>query len=146
MHIEKADEKDLSGIADLEAACFSDAYTPAQIKQSYDAPFDIFYIAKEEEAILAYMNFRILYEEAELFRIAVYPEYRNCGIASQLMHKMDEELLQRGVYVNRLEVRAGNASAIHLYKSFGFYEVARRKEYYHSPTEDAILMEKKIER
>lgn len=146
MYIERAGKKDLERIADLETACFSDAYTLSQIVQSYENPFDILYVVKEDEEILAYMNFRILYEEAELFRIAVYPEYRNRGIASQLMHKMDEELLQRGAYVNRLEVRAGNASAIALYHKFGFEEIAMRKEYYSMPTEDAILMEKKIER
>lgn len=146
MHIEKAGEKDLEMIADLEAACFLDAYTLTQVKQSYESPFDVLYVVKKEEQLLAYMNFRLLYEEAELFRIAVYPEYRNLGIASLLMARMDEELAEQGVSVNRLEVRAGNATAIRLYEKYGFYEIARRKEYYHSPTEDAILMEKKIER
>jgi hypothetical protein len=39
-----------------------------------------------------------------------------------------------------LEVRETNAPAIALYQKHDFVPVGRRKNYYTSPTEDAILM------
>ena len=39
-----------------------------------------------------------------------------------------------------LEVRASNAPAIALYEKHGFAAVGRRKNYYESPKEDAVLM------
>ena len=39
-----------------------------------------------------------------------------------------------------LEVRAGNEPAIGLYKTYGFVSEAVRKNYYHNPTEDALIM------
>jgi ribosomal-protein-alanine N-acetyltransferase len=38
-----------------------------------------------------------------------------------------------------LEVRPGNASALALYRRFGFAEIGRRRAYYHGK-EDAIVM------
>ena len=39
-----------------------------------------------------------------------------------------------------LEVRASNAAAISLYKSYGFKIEAVRKRYYSNPVEDALIM------
>ena len=39
-----------------------------------------------------------------------------------------------------LEVRDSNIIAQNLYESYGFEKYARRKEYYTSPIEDAIIM------
>ena len=52
---------------------------------------------------------------------------------------------KQGVSRLLLEVRAGNAAAIGLYRKYGFIETGRRKNYYPLPEggyEDAILMEK----
>ncbi|HAU50152.1 MAG TPA: ribosomal-protein-alanine N-acetyltransferase, partial [Clostridiales bacterium] len=35
--------------------------------------------------------------------------------------------------------RSENEAAVHLYRSFGFEEVGRRKNYYEAPRDDAIL-------
>ena len=52
-----------------------------------------------------------------------------------------DELLRRAATVF-LEVRAGNEAAIGLYTHSGFQEIDRRKNYYHDPEEDAVVMRK----
>nr|MCR5358181.1 ribosomal-protein-alanine N-acetyltransferase [Lachnospiraceae bacterium] len=42
-----------------------------------------------------------------------------------------------------LEVRASNTAAISLYKSLGFAEEGRRRNFYEHPVEDAIIMWKR---
>jgi ribosomal-protein-alanine N-acetyltransferase len=42
-------------------------------------------------------------------------------------------------------VRKSNVRAQDLYKSFGFFEVGRRKNYYLEPLEDALVMKKTID-
>ena len=59
------------------------------------------------------------------------------GYARKLM----DELLRRAATVF-LEVRAGNEAAIGLYTHSGFQEIDRRKNYYHDPEEDAVVMRK----
>ncbi|MFR5602317.1 MAG: hypothetical protein ACLTKI_08250 [Lachnospiraceae bacterium] len=39
-----------------------------------------------------------------------------------------------------LEVRESNETAINLYRAYGFASEAVRKDYYHNPKENAILM------
>lgn len=73
-------------------------------------------------------------------RIAVLPEYRGRGYSKVLMDAMMEAAAKNQITDLTLEVRAGNESAIGLYKAYGFAEEAVRKKYYHNPTEDALIM------
>jgi ribosomal-protein-alanine N-acetyltransferase len=43
-----------------------------------------------------------------------------------------------------LEVRESSEGALALYRSLGFVEQARRREYYRNPTEDAVLMAARV--
>jgi ribosomal-protein-alanine N-acetyltransferase len=45
-----------------------------------------------------------------------------------------------GVIRSFLEVRESNVVALNMYRSLGFVEDGRRKEYYKNNNEDAILM------
>ena len=44
-----------------------------------------------------------------------------------------------------LEVRLSNIAAIKLYEKFGFVSVGKRPNYYMMPSEDALIMWKKID-
>ncbi len=82
--------------------------------------------------------------EAELLKIAVSLEYRRQGIAAQLVAHTLRSLAEQGVSRCFLELRAANLPALALYERFGFRRVGLRKDYYASPLEDAILMEKMV--
>lgn len=76
--------------------------------------------------------------EREILNIAVAPEHRGKGLAKALM----AEIL-RGSGEFFLEVRESNSAARQLYRKLGFVEVARRPNYYESPSETAIVMKMK---
>lgn len=82
--------------------------------------------------------------EGELLKIAVGREHRRQGIAAQLVAHTLRYLAAQGVARCFLELRAANLPALALYERFGFRRVGLRKNYYASPVEDAILMEKII--
>ena len=82
--------------------------------------------------------------EAELLKIAVGFAHRRQGIAGQLVAHVIRYLAEQGVGRCFLELRAGNLPALALYERFGFCRTGLRKNYYTSPPEDAILMEKKV--
>ncbi len=82
--------------------------------------------------------------EAELLKIAVGRQYRRQGIAVQLVAHALCCMAAQGGGRCFLELRAANTPALALYERFGFRRVGRRKNYYTSPPEDAILMEKTV--
>ena len=83
---------------------------------------------------------RVVAGEGELLRIAVHPDTRRQGVGRALLRAVLSAVADAcplGVF---LEVRASNVAARHLYAREGFVEHGRRRDYYHAPREDAILM------
>ena len=83
-------------------------------------------------------------EDWEIENMVVAESERRQGFASALV----ADLLKRARGKNTcrfwLEVRAGNAAAIGLYRRFAFEEESRRKNYYSHPTEDALVLALKL--
>ena len=76
-------------------------------------------------------------DEKEILNIAVEPALRRAGIGWILMDTVLAEF--RGINWF-LEVRESNEAAINLYKTLGFMTAGRRQNYYHDPSEAAIVM------
>ncbi|MBE6152138.1 MAG: ribosomal-protein-alanine N-acetyltransferase [Firmicutes bacterium] len=106
------------------------------IDKPINSPFskDVIYV--ENDLIIGYLSYSIIYDKAEINNIYVLKEYRNKGYASKLLEylidvcKVCENIT--------LEVRKDNINAIKLYKKYGFKEVAIREKYYGDM--DGILM------
>lgn len=90
--------------------------------------------------IIAYSVWYICEDESDLANIAVLPEFRGQGIGKALLCECLEKARDIGVLRTFLEVRASNAPAKALYVSAGFAEIGKRRNYYRSPREDAIVM------
>lgn len=82
-----------------------------------------------------FLSIQNLVGELEITNIAVRKECQGQGIAKRLMEQLDER--SETVF---LEVRESNLPAQALYQKYHFEMIGRRKEYYHNPIEDAILM------
>ncbi len=99
-------------------------------------PFSKFIIYLENNKIVGFLSYSIIYERVEINYIFVCENYRDKKIASKLLEFMIESCK---ICENiTLEVRKSNSIAISLYKKFGFEEVATREKYYNN--EDGILM------
>ena len=73
----------------------------------------------------------------EILAIATVEEYRNKGIAQELLAK----IRIKNIF---LEVRESNQTAINFYKKNKFKEISIRKNYYSKPTENAIIMKLEV--
>lgn len=136
--IRRVSIKDLDAVTEVEARCFpeEEAATKASFEQRIKTFPESFFVAEIEGKIIGFINGCIINETAiydELFNDAtlhvpdgdyqtifgldVIPEYRNQGIAAQLMNHMIE--------VSRLEGRKGailtcKEKLIHYYEEFGY--------------------------
>ncbi|MCI8568061.1 MAG: GNAT family N-acetyltransferase [Bacilli bacterium] len=104
-------------------------------------PFSNYYIYKDCNKIIAFINFDIMYERMELIDIYVIDNYRNKKVATKLMNQMLIDAQINDVKSISLEVRKDNNKAIKMYEKYGFKQVAIRKGYYQGI--DGLLMEKR---
>lgn len=132
--------KDLHTVAELEQECFTVPWSMTLLSDCLDSPLDKVWVLEEGGKIAGYCNFRVTAGEGELMRIAVLPAARGRGYGRDLMEILAEYARANRVDEISLEVRASNAAAISLYKSYGFKIEAVRKRYYSNPVEDALIM------
>lgn len=140
MKCRRMTEQDLEMIERLEQTCFSDAWSIRLLQDGLSSCWDTFLVAEDQEQICGYAVLRVLVGEGEIQRIAVFPEFRKMGIGRKLMEAMLEIASEQGAADITLEVRAGNLPAINLYKAYDFQEEGLRRNYYHDPEEDALIL------
>lgn len=100
-------------------------------------------VALQEEEVLGCCGLRNIVGEGEITNVVVRSDVRAKGIARQMLTRLLEEGTEMGVEAFTLEVRKGNAAAIHLYEKLGFITEGIRKNFYEKPTEDALIMWKR---
>lgn len=136
-------EADLPLIMDAENACFTDPWTENMITAEY-ARNDFFgLIAEDEGVFVGYVAATALFEDGEIAKIAVLPDFRGKGFGKLLMDEAFAEFKKRGVERVFLEVREGNVPAVGLYLDCGFQKTRLRKRYY-PDGENALEMKKEL--
>lgn len=100
-------------------------------------------IGLQGEEVLGCCGLRNIVGEGEITNVVVRFDVRGKGIARQILTQLLEEGKKMGVEAFTLEVRKGNAAAIHLYETLGFKTEGVRKNFYEKPTEDALIMWKR---
>lgn len=135
-------EKD-SNYLDILEKQFTDVFTKENVKKEIeDNLFTNYFTYILDNLSVAFINYYVMYERAELININVLPQYQNQKIASKLMEYMIKDCQDKNVKSITLEVKETNVNAIHLYKKYGFKEISIRKGYYQGI--DGILMEKEL--
>ena len=130
-------------IAALEKANFSEPWSENSVRSELDNALALWLVAVEDETVCGYVGSQTVMGEADMMNIAVEEKYRRQGIArclvEELIRNLDADSLT-------LEVRFSNAPALALYESLGLKRVGLRKNYYHKPREDALILRKEWER
>ena len=78
-------------------------------------------------------------DEAHITLLGIDPNYRRQGLGQLLLLTLLEDAIARNLSWATLEVNVNNQKAINLYKKFGFEAVGKRKGYYQSTGEDAVV-------
>lgn len=90
--------------------------------------------------VVGYLHAWVVVDEFQLNNMAVHPDYRRQGIGAALLAEAGRTAIERGAVAGVLEVRAANIAAQALYRQWGFQVISRRKAYYQTPPDDALLM------
>ena len=129
-------------IAELEKLCFNDPWSENSIASELDNRLSCWLIASDDEKVVGYVGSQTVLGETDMMNIAVHPDYRKQGVATDLINALIEALKERNSHSLMLEVRSSNEPAKSLYLKMGFEVVGIRKNYYRNPREDALILRK----
>lgn len=138
--VRRMTEADAAEVAEVEAELFLDAWSEASLTAITGNSYDDGFVCVGDGGVLGYCLLRQLLGEGEILRIGVRSFCRRQGLAENLLRRIFTEFPQ--VTVWNLEVRESNRPAIGLYEKMGFLPIGVRKNYYHAPTEPAVLMQR----
>ncbi len=133
-------EEDLKDIAELEKMCINPPWSYKALCDFASCPTSRILVASYNYEVYGYITYSEVVDEVQIANVAVHPEQRRRGIGENLLRTLYANSKQNGISIITLEVRESNEPAIRLYRKCGYKEVGRRKKYYTSPSEDALLM------
>lgn len=140
MTIRKMRSTDLARVMQIELATFTMPWSESTFRGLLRRTDSDLLVAEVRGDVAGYTVFWAVTDQGELGNVAVAEEFRGKGIGRKLVDAVLDMATARGVREIFLEVRKSNAGAQNLYKTFGFYEVGKRKNYYLEPVEDALVM------
>ena len=142
MTITKMTEAHIGQIAELEKICFNDPWSENSIASELNNRLSCWLVAIEAGKVIGYLGSQTVLGETDMMNIAVHPDYRKNGIASNLIGELISTLMEQGSHSLMLEVRESNEPAKSLYLKLGFEVVGVRKNYYRNPKENALILRK----
>ena len=142
LSVKKSAAEDTDFIYELEKSIFLSYRSRESISYCIADENSLCYTAFLDENPVGYITCKNIYGEIDIDNIAVNENLRKKGIGNKLMENLISYAQNNEIEFCTLEVRASNTPAIALYEKFGFELVARRKNYYTSPSEDALIYTK----
>lgn len=140
VEISEMTPQDVPEVAALERQIFTMPWSENGFLSSLQSQDTLYLIARREGRLLGYCGFLQSFDEADITNVAVAPEERGRGVAYEMLSELMQRGRERGVMRYTLEVRIGNAAAVHLYQKLGFISAGIRKNFYEKPREDALIM------
>nr|ADI21993.1 acetyltransferases [uncultured myxobacterium HF0200_01L06] len=146
--IRLAESQDADVLETLIASSLVSSWSAATVARELSLPSSrIWLFQVDSEAgptVSGFLVARRVVSDLEVHAIGVEAAYRRRSIASRLFREALEWAQEEGLENVCLEVAAGNAPALSLYRSLGFMVVGARPRYY-PDGEDALLLERRVD-
>ena len=142
--------QDLESVIEINRTCLPENYASFFFMDTFQNCPSAFRVAQVGTQIVGYIMCRIEHGFSDIKRlkfvrkghiisIAVMPEHRRAGIASELVKEALDALQEMKADECYLEVRATNETAIKLYEKLAF-SLARRVSHYYADGAEALVM------
>ena len=140
INIRPAKMIDAKDIAETELQTLgAEAWTEAGITETISRNGHYF-IAEINGKTVGHGGFTAVLDEGDITNIAVRPEFRRKGVASEILKAMIADAKAQNLVFLTLEVRSQNEPAILLYEKFRFTIRGERKNFYRNPPDNAKIM------
>lgn len=142
----QATSLDLPVLVSLDREYFPDTAWPIeQFREEIGIKTRNFLIAEDDGEVIAYAGAFLpnIGGTGDIMTIAVNPKYRRKGIATYLIHELENWTKSKGGESMMLEVATKNIDAIALYSKLGYVKLNIRKNYY-GYGKDAQIMKREL--
>lgn len=141
---------DVESVIEINRTCLPENYASFFFMDTYRSCPTAFIVAEVSDRVVGYIMCRIEHGFSDIRRlrfirkghiisVAVLPDYRRTGVASELVKGALEALRQMNADECYLEVRTTNEVAHKLYKKLGF-SLARSVPHYYADGAEALVM------
>lgn len=119
------------------------SWTAARVRRSIQDPNTNVVVAREQTHIVGFALLRYDDDRAHLLLLGVAPARRRRGIATALVHWLEETMRVAGIVAVQVELRQSNSIARAFYEKLGFEQVNATSKYYQG-VETALHMVKEL--
>ena len=142
IRLEEMTKMHVDSVAELEKKTFPVPWSKKAFEDELKNKLAKYIVAIDEESerVIGFGGMWQIINEANITNIAVDEQYRNKGIATAIMNKLEEIAIAEEMIGLTLEVRVSNMKARSLYTKLGYKLEGIRKEYYEDNREDALIM------
>lgn len=130
-------------IAEMERACFALPWSENDVRSVCNRSDFCGMLLQVDGKNVGYLLGLALFENAEVLRVAVLPDYRGQKLGGMVLDAFCDCVRARGAERVLLEVRSSNQPAICLYERRKFVRGRVRKQYYENG-ESAVEMCKEL--
>jgi ribosomal-protein-alanine N-acetyltransferase len=140
--IEPLTHAGIDEVLGIEEAAFTNPWTRAMyLTELENRSVSYCFLAREPGGrAIGFCSFWHVLDELHINNLAVLPDFRRRGIASELLTFVLKKGVELGAKRATLEVRRSNDPARELYERFGFAVAGVRAAYYSKPVEDALVL------
>jgi ribosomal-protein-alanine N-acetyltransferase len=142
--------KDLESVIEINRTCLPENYASFFFIDTFQNCPNAFRVAEVGTQMVGYIMCRVEHgfsdvkrlkfvRKGHIISIAVMPEFRRAGVASELVKQALNALQEMKADECYLEVRETNETAIKLYEKLGF-SLARRVPHYYADGAEALVM------
>ncbi len=145
MRIRSFTDQDVAAVHAVQAQCpLAGQWKPQDYLELAREPGGSMLIAEIEDfhppLIVGFAAIQRILDEAELRNLVIHSSHRRKGIGRALLERVIQQLQESGAKKLYLEVRPSNQPARTFYAVAGFRLEYTRPDYYHDPSEDALVM------
>ena len=131
----------------IELESFPDPWAPiAYAMEIRHNPRGFYSVARNTEgSIIGYIGWWVTEQKnATIMHIAVEKQHRGGGVGRSLLEFACNHAIECNCETMQLQVRSKNTSARSFYRSCGFDEISTNRDYYTSPEDDAVFMQRSL--
>jgi len=127
VHVRWLTEKDLDAVYDLEQKCSEKPWGPIEFANILMHSNCVGVVVEYQSEIIGYLIYEAQEKSIDISNIAVHPQFRRKGVASQMVARLACRLIHGARRALTLSVRESNLAAQLFFRSLGFKAVSIKR-------------------